>query len=474
MQTVKYILQCIFCLAFFTGASAQNKVQVTAEANSLFSDLTINDPSANSVLLPGEDSIQKIKKNVFVTATISKTRCFVGEPVLVTWSLYTALQSTSTIEQAPSYAGFASDIVQLDNEQVNQKKISNKNYRVFIMQQVQLVPLQEGALIIDPISISNEVAYKKNQTDFHYSGSVAGKGISIFVDPLPVANRPADFSGAMGNFTINVSADSASAAGENNTLQVEISGTGNFNSVPVPEIEWPAAVEHFSVDSHVQIDKKSFPSIGKKIITIPFVPSKQGLLIIPSIQFNFFDTRKKIYRVISSKPVTVRVTAPLQKPVSVVTPQPEKKYLHSYYFVLIIIVVLLFAGTLWYRQKKNTTRPERNTIPAAAESIAEKKDTGIDLNTLSGLNNTSEYILVFKKIFNDQLRQHTGLSAGTEDQLLQQLHEKDTELANEARLLFAECNYLLYASVEVDSATKTNMENKLTAICNLTKQLFTS
>src|ERR1700712_429431 len=109
MRPVKHIAFCIICLYFVSNACAQNKNKVPASVHDIFNDLPINDPSKNSILQPGEDSIKKIRENIFVTSVISKRHCFLGEPVLLTVSLYSALQSTSKIAKAPSFAGFGVD-----------------------------------------------------------------------------------------------------------------------------------------------------------------------------------------------------------------------------------------------------------------------------------------------------------------------------------------------------------------------------
>lgn len=474
MRKVKYVVLCILCFIAFRDAYTQNKSRVPAGVDNIFDDLPVDDPAKNSVLRPGEDSIQKIKKNIFVTGVISKSHCFLGEPILLTYTLFSALQSTSTIERAPSFAGFSSDIMQTDNEQVKRKKQDGKNYRVFTIQQVQLVPLQEGVLTIDPISVYNEVSYKENKSAVHYGGSTGGKAIMISVDPLPVEGRPAGFSGATGNFTMRVTADTVSAAGENNSLHVEIAGSGNFTTVSAPEVTWPAGCEHFSVSSGLQINKNSFPSSGKKIFDIPFVPAKEGILVIPAMQFGFFDTQKKAYRFAYSNPVTIHVSPALHKPLPNAPLVPVKKQFPFYYFLLPLLFLLALTGMIFYKRKKAI--PVVVPTPALHEPAPSiyTKDmySTAELETLKGVDNTNEYTIAFKKLFTAFLRQQTGNASGTEDTLLAQIKIKDTELAAAAGLLFAQCNSLLYAPGNTDMAMRLEMENKLVSISQRVQQVF--
>ncbi|HEY2721605.1 MAG TPA: BatD family protein, partial [Chitinophagaceae bacterium] len=46
-------------------------------------------------LRPGEDPIKKIHNNLFLKLTIDKQTCFIGEPLVATFKLYSRLQSKS-------------------------------------------------------------------------------------------------------------------------------------------------------------------------------------------------------------------------------------------------------------------------------------------------------------------------------------------------------------------------------------------
>jgi hypothetical protein len=475
MHPVKYIVLYILCCSFFKGADAQNKNKVPAAVNTLFDDLPIDDPAKNSVLRPGEDSVEKIRKNIFVTGVTSTSHCFLGEPILLTYTLYSALQSTSTVDKAPSFAGFSVNTMTAGNEQVKHKKQNGKNYRVFIVQQLQLVPLQEGALTIEPISIYNEVSYNNDETPSHYGGGIHGTPILISVDPLPVAGRPADFSGATGNFTLQVVADTIMAAGENNTLHITVGGTGNFTAVSMPEIIWPAGCEHFSANSHLQVQANSFPPSGKKLFDIPFVPAKQGSLVLPALRLSFFDTQKKMYRFVYSKPVTVHVGPAVHTPAPVASPLPVKKQLLFYLLLLITILVVAWVAIIAFWKKRRVVHSMEEVAPAPATTVAVVQE-GIDieeeLKTVREFDNTNGYITAFKKLLTACLLRYMVNVSGTEEALLQQLQISDAGLAAAAGRLYAQCNNLLYAPGNIDAAVRAEMEEELIAISKKMDQVF--
>jgi len=54
-------------------------------------------------LKPGENAADKIQKDLFIKLDVSKTSCYVGQPIIVSFKLYTRLRSESTITDAPSF-----------------------------------------------------------------------------------------------------------------------------------------------------------------------------------------------------------------------------------------------------------------------------------------------------------------------------------------------------------------------------------
>ena len=58
-------------------------------------------------LRPGEDAAQKIRENLFVKVQVDRRSCYVGQPVQVTFKLYSRLQSRSDIIKNPWFYGFS-------------------------------------------------------------------------------------------------------------------------------------------------------------------------------------------------------------------------------------------------------------------------------------------------------------------------------------------------------------------------------
>jgi hypothetical protein len=288
---------------FSTGAAAQATGKKTNSAVAIFEDLLIDDPATNSILRRGEDSAQKINHNIFITAGASKQRCYLGEPILLTHTLYTALQSTSRIVQAPGMEGFSTQLITPPNESVVRTRRGHKIFRVFILQQQVAVPLQQGELLVNPLVVQNDISYTiAGRSKQHYSGRVAGGTSRIYVDTLPVAGQPPAFLGAIGQFSIAVWVNT-DAGRSSPALHIDIEGKGNFASVEMPAISWPTGFEPLTPVVQDTLQKNVFPPTGKRSFIIPFIAGRQAVLEMKSLSFPFFDPDKKKYTIASAKPV---------------------------------------------------------------------------------------------------------------------------------------------------------------------------
>jgi hypothetical protein len=128
-QSVSYILQPTKIGKFtIAGANAtidgkqmrSNSVTIDVSANSsgnphnntiqpFFHPIWPDEPQENKeyVLKPGENASDVIKKNLFVKVQISKNKCYVGEPIVATYKLYSCLHSESRVTKLPSMNGLS-------------------------------------------------------------------------------------------------------------------------------------------------------------------------------------------------------------------------------------------------------------------------------------------------------------------------------------------------------------------------------
>src|SRR5690606_11083246 len=113
---------------------------------------------------------------------------------------------------------------------------------------------------------------------------------TIHVKPLPDKNVPANFKGALGNYSMEASVDKNELTTDDaGTLQITISGSGNIQLVNAPVNTSPDGIQGFEARIKEDLDKSSVPINGRKMFAHPFTISKAGDLIIPSITFSYYD-----------------------------------------------------------------------------------------------------------------------------------------------------------------------------------------
>ncbi|MDD5201122.1 MAG: BatD family protein [Terrimicrobiaceae bacterium] len=130
----------------------------------------------------------------------------------------------------------------------------------------------------------------------------------IRVKPLPAEGRPANFSGAVGEFTIAASADPTRAApGDPVTLKVAVTGRGNFDAMGDPKVVGSEGWRVYPpTDRFDKSDAIGFS--GTKTFEVPIV-AQQSLTRTPAVEFSYFDPAKEKYFTLTSEPVAVEAAA---------------------------------------------------------------------------------------------------------------------------------------------------------------------
>ncbi len=324
--------------------SSSSRKNAGSAGNSLFNpfgNMTLDFPTEPAthqfddyILKKGENVAEKIKKNLFIRIEASKKSCYVGEPLVATYKLYTRLKSESNVTKAPSFNGFSvSELEMPDNQQLRTEKYNGREYNVYTLRKVQLYPLQAGTPGLEPVEVKNNITFLKAEyagrergepfydmlRDFA-NGNASSEDIiqetvtvscdtlKILVKPLPDAGKPASFKGAVGNFTIAASLEKNNFSTEDaGSLKVVISGAGNFPLVNAPAVSWSAGMEGFESKASENLDKLSVPLKGDKVFVYPFTVANAGDYTIPPIEFSYFDITSQSYRTIRTQPVAVHV-----------------------------------------------------------------------------------------------------------------------------------------------------------------------
>jgi hypothetical protein len=355
------------------------------------------------ILRKGESAMDKIKRNMLVRVEVNKNSCYVGEPVIATYKLYTRLKSESSVTGNPSFNGFSViDLQQPNNMNYTNERFEGKEYNVYTIRKVQLYPLQSGNLELEPVEIENKVRFIKEEyarqqaddmndvfRDFTEATipangvedqvvALQSKPVTIQVKALPDADKPAGFKGAVGNFNLvaglekdNFSTDDAGK------LQIVLSGEGNLQLVNNPEIQWPQGLDAFEPKSIDDIEKTTVPVSGKKLIEYPFTVTDPGSYTLPPIEFSFFDPKTAKYKTVTTKALSFTVTKGTGKvakdTMAIVNEEKNKGFLHKVFsnrrLVVSIVAALILIGLIIWLKKDN-----KRVKKTKEEELAKEKE----------------------------------------------------------------------------------------------------
>jgi hypothetical protein len=341
-----------------------------------------------------------------------------------------------------------------------QVKMEGKTCRVFNILRLKLNPLQQGIVYVDPIGVDNSVNYIAGDgKTYNYSGSVKSNELRLNILPLPVKNRPKDFSGMVGKFQIRDTVEKSNLpAGEDNNLHIEITGSGEFADINLPAISWPPGFDHFTLRESAIGDKNKFPPSGKKIFDIPFVSSQQGVFTLPSISFFYFDPSRKIYHQVATRPIPMMVTPAViehqsKKPVSaVVNPvksRPDKFLLMLFgsLAALAIGVIIFLKRRFAFKKAKEEKIAREAELLALAEPEVKQTDFRKELLSISLVGDDVHYLELTKSLLTKLLQEKFCLNNASEEELLVYLNQqdKDQSLTRHVGEVYSSCNRLLYS-----------------------------
>jgi hypothetical protein len=403
-----------------------------------------------------------LKHSMFVKVIVSKSKIFVGEPVMALYKFYTSVSGQAVVLKQPEFSGCS--VKELNFGDDPQTEVVNgKTYTVYVIRKVQLTPVKPGRLSIGTATIVNHVEIP-NTEEFvsdKYDISVSNPAAYVDVASLPEKNKPEKFYGITGLFTISASAvKNKVPVGENDHLIVTIKGSGNLDAITKPEVIWPAGTEHFDGDDSQHVDQSNFPISGNRIFDIPFIGKEVGVITIPPISFSYFNTDLKAYQTISTDSIAVRFTKALPKKdeyTNIVNYDiSNRKYLWIVGAIALTVIAIGFVN-----HKRNKTHQQKksavlNTTPAPvfepAVQFKYKTDFSRYWNDLQNITETKSFFTKAKELLLQAVAEKTDSQHHSETFLIAELKRKaDTALCKKVFSLLELCNEKIYAPFESET-----------------------
>ena len=427
---------------------------------------------------PSADDVANSESTAFLKITAKKDKFYVGESQVVTMELYLREEVQDLLDfkvTNPSADGFVfGAAVNPNRGQFRWVQLGSHNFRVF-RGELPVTAVKSGPLVLGPIKAGMVVLMPGGFFGLQQRADVEAKPISLEGLPLPSANRPADFTGAVGDFTLNVTAGPVDVTvGDPITVRIKVAGRGAFDTVNLaPGTIWKGFRSFPPAAKLETSDRYGFQ--GVKTIEQIVSPTDAALKELPGLTFSFFNPEDGKYHSVASPaiPLSIHASAPTVLPVSTgAKPANVEKAAADLlplktelgpaqgggrpwiatgtFWICQALPLLLLATAFWWRwwqdDLANNPRLKRRRAVAA---LLEKGR--VDLRRWAAANQADEFFALLFRLLQEQLgeRLDCPASAITENVLSDNalMLQAPVDLREGLHELFQLCNQARYAPV---------------------------
>ncbi len=513
-------------LSYILAAKKEGKIMIgpasvtvngaTVQSNSLIIEAVKGAPNAGTQGNPNQpaqnSSAQRTENagdNLFVKTTISKTKIYQGEEIMVTHKVYTRYQLRGFQDiKFPDYTGFwAQDVAGSQQIQLTTENVDGVNYQVAELKRTFLFAQRSGKLQIEPMTVECAVRKQSNNRphdifeQFFGGGyedavySVKSKALIIDVLPLPEANKPANFSGAVGEYSFKAQMNKNKIkANEAVNLTITLTGKGNIKLVDPLKINFPEDFETYDPKTSEKITVAATGVSGNKTFDYLVIPRHEGDYTIDQVNFSYFDPEKKEYVTLPSPDFNLHVDKGEETSATVISGSRSKedvkvlgndiRYIktntinlqakENYFFGSPLFYVLLicpfFAFILFIFIRKRHYEQNKDAIAVKSRKATKmaKKRLSIAAQHLKSNNKELFYVEIFKALYgyiSDKL--NIPVADLNKDHIAITLKQKNVSEQTVAQLITTlyNCEYAHYAPNAVSA--------DLQSIYNSTVELIT-
>lgn len=274
--------------------------------------------------IPGSNSRPSSTETekVFLEAKIDKSEPVVGQQIILTLTLYTAIDIVDyEMVEEPSVTGFWKETLSpvRGNKRV---QINGVNMIAAEVGRFALFPTTSGELTVDPAVLRIAVRSRGGGRspfgsffDDDFFGMMStqrydlrSRPLKIKVEALPDSDKPDDFSGPTGRFKLSATLDrNELEAGEAVTVQVKVEGQGNVKMIPEPDAPEFKGFETFGNTSSSDITPSPEGIFGSKTFDYVLLAEEEGKQKIDSFRLSYFDPVDNKYKTVRTNPLEVIV-----------------------------------------------------------------------------------------------------------------------------------------------------------------------
>ena len=241
-----------------------------------------------------------------------KTFAWVNEPVVIEYAvLYDEADRMSSwptvgTKSWPSYDNF--DVMQIRGWSGREETVDGRRYAKQRVRRVALRPLRAGQLELGAATVEARIRSSMSRGFEEASVILASRPHTLEVFPLTEEGRPASFRDHVGTLEAASWVDRTRAeVGETVTLQVEVQVDGLVESLPAPDIDFPAGFEVAEPEVDTDFPRRTNGLRGTRIYTYVLTATTPGTYVIPAVEMSYFDPETESYGTTRGHPFTVTV-----------------------------------------------------------------------------------------------------------------------------------------------------------------------
>lgn len=291
-------------------------------------------PSSRSGGRPSEEKV------AFGDLLVPKKTAYAGEVVPVEIRFYFDATYQVRLQDRPGFTGDGFTVLRFSKPLERQQEIDGRIYNV-VSFQTALTPAKSGVLEIPAATLEAQIQMpgRSRGMDDFFGGLFGNMGearqvtvstdpAELEVKPLPRDGKPEDFSGAIGQFSLQAAASPKKAgAGDPITLTVTVAGRGNFDGMGAPTLVETEGWRTYPPSERFEASPSDPIGFNGEKIFEYMILAREDRSSTPVAEFSFFDPALEKYVTLKSPPIAVEVrggvvAAPASAAVAATTPTP--------------------------------------------------------------------------------------------------------------------------------------------------------
>jgi len=435
---------------------------------------------------PPPEAINSGSEVAFMRLSLAKTNFYIGEVTTANIKIY--LRDDVQNHSQPQITSLPADGFSAGKgtyQNAYSEQIGNRVYTV-IPASIALTATKTGMASVGPVTGNIVVVLPSSNRggdpffrQFFNTGeqkqvTLATETLNVESLPLPAESVPPNFNGAVGDYTMTVTAGPTNVAvGDPITVRVQISGHGALDALTLPD--QPAWRDFKAYPPTQNIKTTDQLGIeGVKTFEQIVTPQNTDVHELPAFSFSFFDPGAKTYRTLTQPPVQLAVHSggttpapmiaatktansqtpapqdllPIKEQSGALTPARPPLLTRPVFLAAQSLPVLAWLAAFVWR--KRTDSLANNPRLRRQRRVAKLVQSGLDdLRQFATENNSDEFFATLFRLLQEQLGERldcpaSSITEAVIDERLVPLGTPELTLAG-LRELFQLCNQARYA-----------------------------